>query len=177
MFFANLPDLDLFARALLLAPIGLTLVILGTRLCGLRSFSKMTAFDFVTTVAIGSLLANAAVVTKWPAFVQTSGAIIAILGFQYLLALMRRSSPNMADILSNTPILLMADGQWNDAAMRKTRTTRSDIWAKMREANVYNFRQVRAVILESTGDVSVIHGDTLDDIVLTGVRRIDGPHD
>lgn len=174
MFFADLPKLDLIARILLLAPLGLTIVIVGTRLIGLRSFSKMTAFDFVTTIAIGSLLANAAVATKWPVFIQSSGAIIAILSFQCLLAVLRRKSEGFANLISNTPVLLMENGVWNDAAMRKTRTKRSDIWGKMREANVYNLDQVRAIILEDTGDVSVIHADALDDDILTGVIRM-GP--
>jgi uncharacterized membrane protein YcaP (DUF421 family) len=32
-----------------------------------------------------------------------------------------------------------------------------DLIAKLREANVHDFKDVKAVIFESTGDVSVIH--------------------
>ncbi|MEO0333444.1 MAG: DUF421 domain-containing protein, partial [Bacteroidota bacterium] len=37
------------------------LVILYTRLFGLRSFSKMSSFDFAMTIAVGTLLASAIV--------------------------------------------------------------------------------------------------------------------
>ena len=56
MFIANAPDLDLLTRILVLGPIALVIVLAATKIVGLRTFSKMTAFDFVTTVAIGSLL-------------------------------------------------------------------------------------------------------------------------
>lgn len=47
--------------------------------------------------------------------------------------------------------------------MRKARVTESDLWSKLREANVLNLNQVRAVVFEATGDISVLHGDACDD--------------
>ena len=42
----------------------------------------------------------------------------------------------------------------------------------LREANALQLSQVRAVILEDTGDVSVLHGpEEVDDELLEGVRR------
>ena len=49
---------------------------------------------------------------------------------------------------------------------------RSDLVAKLREANVLDLKQVRAVVLETTGDVSVLHGDVLDEILVENVKRI-----
>lgn len=42
--------------------------------------------------------------------------------------------------------------------LKKARLTENDVLAKLREANVLQFSDVRAVILEATGDVSVLHG-------------------
>ncbi len=53
--------------------------------------------------------------------------------------------------------------------------TRSDVYAKLREANVIALDQALAVVLESTGNVSVLHGDgPLDRRLLDGVRIPDG---
>ena len=44
--------------------------------------------------------------------------------------------------------------------------------AKLREANVTRFEQIHAVIAETTGDISVLHGppdETLDTGLLDGV--------
>lgn len=44
---------------------------------------------------------------------------------------------------------------------------------KLREANVLDLSQVRAVILETTGDVSVLHGDVCSEKLLQGTKRLD----
>ncbi|MEM7677077.1 MAG: DUF421 domain-containing protein, partial [Myxococcota bacterium] len=60
--------LDAMARGTLCAVLGVMIVLTLTRVVGLRTFSKMTAIDFVITVAIGSLLAGAAQATEWTDF-------------------------------------------------------------------------------------------------------------
>ncbi|WP_420433812.1 YetF domain-containing protein [Hyphobacterium sp.] len=53
--------------------------------------------------------------------------------------------------------------------------TEADLYAKLREANVLEMSAVRAAVLEQTGDVSVLHGDTsLDNAILDGVRSAQG---
>ena len=49
--------------------------ILLVRIVGLRAFSKMTAFDFVTTIAVGSLIAQAGTRNDWAAYFQALAAI------------------------------------------------------------------------------------------------------
>lgn len=141
------------------------------RVVGLRSFSKMTAFDFISTVATGSLLANAATAAEWQSFVQSCISIAAILGVQYALAWLRRKSAMARGLLENEPVLLMRDGKFLRKAMRETRVAESDVRAKMREANVLDPDRIRAVVLESTGDLSVLHGDRLDPSLLETVRN------
>ena len=49
-----------------------------------------------------------------------------------------------------------------------------DLRAKLREANVIHMGQVRAVVFETTGDVSVLHGgDGIDGALIGGVRGAD----
>lgn len=56
-------------------------------------------------------------------------------------------------------------------ALAATRVAEDDLIAKLREANVLDFSQVRAVVLERTGDISVLHGCSLQVQLLEGVRR------
>ncbi|MEL6830687.1 MAG: YetF domain-containing protein, partial [Pseudomonadota bacterium] len=148
--------------------------IVATRFVGPRTFSKMTAFDFVTTVAIGSLLAGAAAVTTWLVFLQNAGAIVAILIAQVILALVRRQSDMAESAIANDPILLMQDSAWHLEALRTSRVSKDDVWAKLREANVCDLSQIRAVVLESTGDISLLHASGLDTTLFCNVRTIDG---
>lgn len=174
MFFPDAPTLDLVTRTLILGPLALVVVVVATRIVGLRSFSKMTAFDFVTTVAIGSLLAGAAAADKWTAFFQNTGAVAVILAVQVILAVIRRRSETAHSSMANDPVLLMKDGSWQLGALEETRVAKSDVWAKLREANVCDLSHVRAVVLESTGDISILHAEHLDETVLHNVKSVGG---
>jgi uncharacterized membrane protein YcaP (DUF421 family) len=162
--------LDVALRILILGPISLIWIASVVRLIGLRSFSKMAAFDFITTVATGSLLGNAAAASTWSDFIVADGAVLALLGTQYIVAEMRVSSLSWLQLIENEPILLMRDGVLDHAAMKKTRVTSADLYAKLREANVLELSQVRAVVLETTGDISVLHGTHLEEELLQSVR-------
>ena len=171
MFISSEP-LDAILRALALSSIAVCWIVIVVRIVGPRAFSKMTAFDFVSTVAIGSLLAGASQSTSWSGFLQATVAMASLLGVQYIVALVRRSSGRLEAIIQNTPVLLMRDGAILSAAMQATRVEKDDLIAKLREANVHDLSRVRAVVLETTGDLSVLHGDHLQEQLLEGVRRI-----
>ena len=146
----------------------LAVLVATIRLVGLRSLSKMSSFDFAVTVALGSVLATVA--TSSTSLLNGAVAIVALLGTQFVIALVRQRT-RVGDVVDNEALLLVRDGEFVDAALRESRVTRSDVIAKLREANVLHLDQVRAVVLESTGDVSVLHGDgPVDDVLLEGVR-------
>jgi uncharacterized membrane protein YcaP (DUF421 family) len=163
---------DTILRAVALSVIAVGWVVLVVRMIGLRAFSKMTAFDFVATVAIGSLLAGAAQSTSWTAFLQAILAMASLLGVQYTTARLRKASGTFERIVQNRPVLLMQDGQILRPALHVTRVAEDDLIAKLREANVLRMEDVRAVVLETTGDISVLHGAALQPRLLSGVRRI-----
>lgn len=156
---------------MILGPVTLIWIAMVVRVIGLRSFSKMTAFDFITTVATGSLLAGAAGAAQWSEFSQASGAVGALLSLQALITILRIRSVGWMRFFENEPILLMEDGVVNIRNMRKARVTENDLRAKLREANVLKFSDVRAVVLETTGDISVLHGEELEEGLLESVRK------
>ncbi|MBM7070087.1 DUF421 domain-containing protein [Actibacterium sp. 188UL27-1] len=160
---------DAIAKGFVLSALGLGWIILLVRIVGLRSFSKMTIFDFVMTVAMGSLLAGAAQTGKWVDLVQTMTAMAALFAIQFGVAYARQRSDRLDTAFQNAPVLLMRDGKILYDALRKTRVAEGDLIAKLREANALEMTSVRAVILETTGDVSVLHGDHLDQTLLRGV--------
>lgn len=163
--------LDILLRGVVLAIVALLWVLLLVRILGLRSFSKMTSFDFVMTVAAGSLLAGATQAEKWSQFVQPIAALAGLFLIQWILSKSRRESEAVETALANEPIMLMRDGKTIEQAMERARVTREDLVAKLREANVLDLSEVRAVVLETTGDISVLHGDRLSEQLLEGVKQ------
>ena len=149
-------------------------IILLTRLNGLRSFSKMSGFDFAVTVAVGSLFA-ATIVAKNPPLLQGAAALATIFACQRAVASLRMQGKLLQTLLDNEPVFLMKGQTIYYENLKKVRVTEDDLYGKLREANVLNLNQVRAVVFEPTGDVSVLHGDEngpeLDDIILSGVKE------
>ncbi|MDY8109547.1 DUF421 domain-containing protein [Fulvimarina sp. 2208YS6-2-32] len=168
----ELPEMiDGIVRGAVLSVLGLALIIAIVRIVGLRSFSKMTSFDFVITLATGSLLASIATVSSWTDAFQTAVAIAVLMGLQVLIARTRDRRNKVSDYLLNTPSLLMKDGEFIDETMNDCRVSRDDVLAKLRQANVKTFEDVRAVVLETTGDISVLHGSDVDPRLLDDVEQ------
>lgn len=170
MFFDN-AMLDAIARGGLLSVFALCWIIFLVRIVGLRSFSKMTNFDFVMTVAMGSLLAGASQSSDWTGLVQTLTAMVSLFVVQYVASILRQRSETIANVLENTPVFLMRDGVILHDALRATRVSESDLIAKLRNANALDLSTVRAAILETTGDVSILHGGKMDQIILKNVAE------
>lgn len=164
--------IDVLLRGLILTALTMTWVVLLVRINGLRSFSKMTNFDFVMTVAVGSLLAGASQSTEWRAFAQTLAAMFALFAVQYSTSKLRRASDLFLWAVQNQPVILMRDGEILDEALGHTRVARGELIAKLREANVRDFSEVRAVVLETTGDISVLYGEQLDEELLEGTQTV-----
>ena len=125
------------------------------RVNGLRSFSKMSSFDFATTVAAGSLVATVAVSSSS----LTNGviALTTMFGAQRLVA-RGRFRPRLAGVVDNQPVLLMMDGEFVQDGLDAARITEHDVIAKLRGQGVTRIENVAAVVVEVTGDVSVLHG-------------------
>ena len=163
--------------ATVLSAIAIYAVLIGlVRLVGLRSFSKMTSVDFAMTVAMGSVLAST-VLAAAPSLPQAAVAMASLFGIQYVVSRLRKYTQWAETVFDNEPVVLMAHGRMLRDNMQHTRVTEHDVWSKLREANVLDPSEVRAVVLETTGDISVLHGDPdgqdLHPCILRGVRDAD----
>ena len=148
-------------------------LIVYTRMAGLRSFSKMSSFDFAMTVAIGSLIAST-ILTQKPPLIQSMVALAMLYILQMVVAKLRGKSKIISNAVDNQPLLLMRGTEVLDENLVEAKVTHDDLRAKLREANVTQLSQVKAVVMEATGDVSVLHHEdkehTLDSVLLKDVR-------
>jgi len=148
-------------------------VIMLTRIIGLRSFAKFTAYDFAFTIAIGSIISS--ILTSSTSVVHGSIAISSLLALTFIFSILQRKFPFIKSMISNKPILLMKRDKILFENLKKARVEKSQLIAKLREANVLDFSQVEAVVLESTGDISVLHNSnndkSLNNELLEGVKN------
>ncbi len=139
-------------------------ILMYTRLAGLRSFSKMSASDFAMTVAVGSLFAST-ISSASPTLGVGVVALASLFAGQWLVATSRRKFKWASQLVDNQPLLLMTRTEVIDANLRKANVTRSDLYSKLRESNVLNNDQVVAVVFETTGNISVLHSDDPDPVL------------
>jgi len=131
------------------------MVIVMTRICGKRSFSKMSSFDFAMTVAVGSIIATT-VLSKSVSLMDGIIGTVVIYFLQIGAAYARRND-TVKKVMDNKPLLLMNGPVFLDDNLKKGKVAKSDLRAKLREANVTELSEVKAVIFETTGDISVLH--------------------
>jgi len=160
--------------AIAISAIVIFIVIIAlTRISGKRSFSKMSSFDFASTIAIGSIIASA-IISSSVSLTQGAFALAAIFGMQSLVAWLRRFK-RFQDTVDNDPLLLMDHENILRDNLKKAHVTEGDLRAKLREANVLDLSQVRAVVFENTGDIAVLHtsdsNQELEDWLLKDVIR------
>lgn len=149
-------------------------IVAVVRLAGLRSFAKMSSTDFAITVAIGSILGGVATSTTIP-LAHGLVAVTALLAAKIAVAFGRRHG--LTQVVDNTAVLIMDGSTLLESNMSRVGLTRGDVLGKLREANVLRLEDVRAVVFESTGDISVLHGDKdldptiIEDVVNPAVHR------
>jgi len=78
-------------------------------------------------------------------------------------------------LVSNKPVELMRDGKISEENLKRNGISKDNLMAKLREANALNFENVISVVLETTGDISVLHSNTINSVsnqIMNGVDRI-----
>ena len=155
----------------IVSAVGIYLALLVfTRIAGLRSFSKMSSFDFAITVAIGSLIAST-IITKSPPLYQAVVALAVLYVLQMAVARLRGASDLISSLVDNEPLLLMRGSEVLEENLKTARMTHDDLRAKLRKANTTQLTQVKAVVMEATGDVSVLHNADEDHELDAGLLK------
>jgi len=146
-------------------------LILLARIAGLRSFSQMSAFDFVTTVAVGSMLGTIILTPSLPIALGLIG-LAALFAIQEISAMARKRWRGEV-VMDNKPLLLMERGEILFENLKAAKVTEHDLYAKLRSENIHRLEEVQAVVFETTGDVSVLHGKDMEiePALLDNVRR------
>ena len=125
-------------------------LMLFTRLMGLRSFSKLSSHDFAMTVGIGSILASTVLADK-PSLLQGLFAVAMLFLIQGAISIVRRKIKPLKALIDNRAIILMAHDNLKEANL-----TTSDVQEVLRKNGIKAKTEIFAVIMETTGDMSVI---------------------
>lgn len=154
-----------------MAPLAYAAVILFLRVAGKRMLSKMSAFDLVVTVALGSTLATI-LLSKDVSLAEGLVALALLLGLQYVVAWCNARSRLARRIFKSEPSLLYFGGQFLRDAMRAENVPEESIRSGMRNQGFGSVDEVHAVVLEADGSLSIVRRPTPgQEPTLTGLRN------
>lgn len=136
-----------------LAAYGALIVMLRTS--GKRTLSKMNAFDLVVTVALGSTLATVLLNATVP-LAEGVLALALLVYLQFAITWLSVRSAWFQNLVKGDPTLLVHDGRYLDSALTRQRVTRAEIGAALRDKGKTDIAEVRCVVLETDGSMTVI---------------------
>lgn len=151
LFFRNWADVFRTVVIGTLAYFGLIVVL---RVSGKRTLAKMNAFDLVVTVALGSTLATI-LLSKDVALAEGMTAFLTLVGLQYGIAWLSVRSEAVSRLVKAEPTLLLHEGGFLRATMRRERVTESEVRAAVRQGGFKALENV-SVVLETDGSFSVV---------------------
>jgi uncharacterized membrane protein YcaP (DUF421 family) len=128
------------------------------RIVGQRALAKMSAYDAIVTVAIGSLVA-AIPLTKNVSIIDGAAAIVTYLGLQELTRFLQVHFRRAHHIVRSRPDLLVWEGEILEDRLRGERISPDEIRAAVRRSGFLSLDQVQAVVLENDGEWSVVPRD------------------
>lgn len=143
------------ARVLLVALAAYAAMVAILRVTGKRSLSKLNAFDFVVTIALGSILASV-ILLEDISLAEGLAALLALTVLQFAVTWLSRRSPAFAGLVRSAPRIVLRDGQFLDEALDIERVTRGEVEAAIRQQGHGRIEDITAVVLESDGSLSVI---------------------
>lgn len=150
-------------RAVIVSATVFVLIVAMLRLVGQQALAKMSGFDVVFTVTIGSVVATVAVTRD-----ITVSEAVAVLATLLLLQEVTRKLQSrylvVHHLVREAPRVLVWDGQLLEDRLRETSVSADEIRAAVRKAGLRSLADARVVVLENDGEWSVVpKGSTTSD--------------
>ena len=147
-----LPWWELLLRGIIVYAFLLCLI----RITGRRQTGMMTPFDFILLLILSNTVQNAmnGGDNSLGGGLFLAGTLIAI---NWMMLLLSRHYRIVHWALVGRPVFLVRDGDIQEQVMHQERITHHELMSAMRQAGLANIEQVKDVILETNGTISVIH--------------------
>lgn len=125
------------------------------RIGGMRIFGLKTAFDSILVIILGAVLGRG-IVGASPFFSTAAAGLVMVL-IHRLLSHLARTNPWVGKIVKGEHHTLYENGEFDHKMMRRHGISKDDVQEAIRsELNTHNIDQVKEVIIEKDGEMSVI---------------------
>ncbi|MED4475318.1 DUF421 domain-containing protein [Oceanobacillus caeni] len=130
------------------------LLLIGAKILGKQTISKMTTFDFVASISLGAIAANIAFNTSMKFYiVSISFAIMIIILF--VAAYVSMKGIKTRRFLAGNPTVVIENGKILEDNLKKMRYTMDYLNQQLREKDIFEINEVLFAIVETNGTLSV----------------------
>jgi uncharacterized membrane protein YcaP (DUF421 family) len=160
-------------RTVVITVLAYGLLIFLLRISGKRTLSKMNAFDFIVTVALGSTLATV-ILSKDVVLADGVLAFFLLIFLQYIITWLSVRNNAISKLVKSSPSLLVYKGVMLKEIMMKERIDEDEIYAIIRKNGFSQIEEADAIVLESDGsltlmkDVESLKNKTMEKIIVPG---------
>ena len=139
------------------------------KIFGSRVLASMSASDAVVIIMFGAV-AGRVILGHPPTLATGIIGLATLMALQALFGILREKT-RLGHLIDREPILLMFDGTIVRNGLQKSHFSYDDVRTSLRNSGIGTFVEVQAMILEASGNVSIIRAGTeLDPEMLKGVR-------
>ena len=147
--------------------------VIGLRVAQRRTLAQWTAIDFAAAVAVGALIGRTAVASG-QSFFFGAVALFTILA-AHALMMVARFRPTLAKLVDHRVRVLVDDGRLRRDQLRICGLTENDVIAKLRLMGVQTLDELRYVLYETKGELTVVRRDQPQgELVMAGLRDAAG---
>ena len=148
-------------RAALSALVLYAAIVAMLRISGKRTLSQLNLFDWLVTVAMGSMVATT-VLSGEVAVAAGLAGIGTLMALQWAISFLEARKSRIDVVVKASPRLLVHRGELLHDAMREERISEREIMQALRQHGLPTPGRAAAVVLETNGGLSVIRDEDFD---------------
>jgi uncharacterized membrane protein YcaP (DUF421 family) len=152
MFFHSWSDIG---RTVAVSAMAFVLIVALLRIVGPQSLARMSGFDVVFTVTMGSVIATV-VVSRDVTLSQGIAALVTMLALQEIIRRFQSRFLPVHHLVRQAPRVLLWEGTLLEDRLRGSGVSADEIRAAVRKAGLRSLGDAQIVVLENDGDWSVI---------------------
>lgn len=152
------------------------LIMFCIRLMGKRQLGELQPSELVITILISNIASLPIEDTGIP-LILGAIPVLVLVSCEIIISNVSLKCKRFRSFVSGTPVVVINDGTLDQLQLRKIRFSIDDLMESLRQAGVFDIRDVEYAIVETTGKVSILqkfHAQTVtpEMLKLTGEKAI-----
>ena len=131
------------------------LIFLGLRVAGRRGVRQLSIFELLIIISLGSA-AGDPMIYKEIGILNSLVAFAVVFFVYWLITKLIENSDKMENILEGEPMYIIRDGKVSKEALKNKVLAGDEFFASLRFHSFSHIGQVKAAILETSGEVSIL---------------------